>query len=124
MSFYPQSKEIFYFVSLDLKDAYLSVPIDINDRIYLKFLWKWVLYQCNALIFGLASAPRVFTKINETYFYIRQREISSFHYIDDSLIQSDNYAQSEQHAKNLVELLEKMGFVINNEKSALVHLQQ
>ena len=90
----------------------------------LKFLWKGVPYQCNALIFGLASAPRVFTKINETYFYIRQREISSFHYIDDSLIQSDNYAQCKQHAKKLVELLEKMGFVINNEKSALVHLQQ
>ena len=52
------------------------------------------------------------------FVYIRQQEISSFHYIYDSLIQADNYAQCEQHAKNLVESLEKMFFVINNEKSA------
>lgn len=77
-----------YFVSIDLKDAYLSIPIDIHDRKYLKFLWKGVLYQCNALTFGLASAPRVFTKLMKPIFaYIRQQGISSFHYIDDSLIQ-------------------------------------
>ena len=52
-------KRISYFVSIDMKDAYLSVPIDINDKKYLKFLWKEVFCQCNALIFGLASAPRV-----------------------------------------------------------------
>ena len=52
--------------------------------------------------------------------YIRQQGISSFHYINDSLLQADNYAQCEQHAKNLVDLLEKVGFVINNEKSVLV----
>lgn len=30
-------KRYSYFVSIDLKDAYLSVPIDIKDRKYLKF---------------------------------------------------------------------------------------
>lgn len=74
-----------FFVSIDLKDAYLSVPIYKNDRKYLKFFWKGVLYQCNALIFGLASAPRVFTKLMKPIFaFIRQQGISSFYYIDDS----------------------------------------
>ena len=41
------------------------------------------------------------------FVYIRQQEISSFHYIYDSLIQADNYAQCEQHAKNFVELFDK-----------------
>lgn len=60
-----------YFVSIDLKDAYLPVPIDMKDGKYLNFLWKVVLYQCNALIFGLASAPRVFTKLMKPIFATR-----------------------------------------------------
>lgn len=114
-------KRYSYFVSTDLKDAYLSVPIDMRDRKYLKFLWKGVLYQCNALIFGLASAPGVFTKLMKPIFaFIRQQGISSFYYIDDSLIEADNFAQCEQHANFLVDLLEKLGFFVNREKSVLV----
>ena len=97
-------KRNYYFVSIDLKDAYLSVPIDINDRKYWKFLWKGVLYKCNALIFCLTSAPRDFIKFMKPIFaYIRQQGISSFYYIDDSLVQADIYAQCEQYAKILVE---------------------
>lgn len=36
-------KRYFYFVSIDLKDVYLLVFIDMRDRKYLKFLWKRVL---------------------------------------------------------------------------------
>lgn len=52
--------------------------------------------------------------------FIRQQGISSFYYIDDSLIEADNFAQCEQHANVLVDLLEKLGFFVNREKSALV----
>lgn len=63
-----------FFVSIDLKDAYLSVPVNKNHRKYLKFIWNGILYHCNALIFGLASAPRVFTKIMKLVFaYLRQQ---------------------------------------------------
>lgn len=70
---------------------------------------------------GLASAPRVFTKLMEPIFaLIRQQGISSFYYIDDSLIEADNFAQSEQHANFLVDLLEKLGFFVNREKSVFL----
>lgn len=114
-------KRYSYFVSINLKDAYLSVPIDMKDRKYFKFLWKGVLYQCNALIFGLASAPRVFTKLMIPIFaFIRQQGISSFYYTDDSLFEADNFAQFEQHANFLVDLFEKLGFFVNRETSVLV----
>lgn len=61
-----------------LKDAYLSVPKNMKDMKYVRFLWKGVLYECNALIVGLASAPRVLYQINETYLkfaFIRQQRI-------------------------------------------------
>ena len=47
---------------IDLKDTYFSVPISQKHRKFLCFQFKENLYQFNCLPFGLASAPRVFTK--------------------------------------------------------------
>ena len=52
-----------YMGKLDLKDAYLSIPISEQHRKYLRFQWKKMNYEFQTLPFGLASAPRVFTKI-------------------------------------------------------------
>ena len=48
---------------IDLEDAYLAVPICHHHRNFLKFQWKGKNYRFKALPFGLATAPRVFTKI-------------------------------------------------------------
>ena len=48
---------------VDLKDAYLTVPIHHSHMDYLKFLWKGKAYKFVCLPFGLASAPRTITKI-------------------------------------------------------------
>ena len=50
-------------ISLDLKDAYMHVPIFKKHRQYLRFCIKGQCYQWKALCFGPTSAPRVFTKI-------------------------------------------------------------
>ena len=52
-----------YFGSIDLKDAYFSVPIYKSDRKYLRFFWEDCCYQFCALTRGLSSSPRVFTKL-------------------------------------------------------------
>ncbi|XP_052694156.1 uncharacterized protein LOC128172399 isoform X2 [Crassostrea angulata] len=76
-------------------------------------------------MFGLASAPRVFTKLMKPIFaFIRQQGISSFYYIDDSLIQANHFAKCERDAKFLVNLLESLGFVVNREKSVLIPSQE
>lgn len=50
-----------YMSSLDLKDAYYSIPIASEQQHYLKFCWKIVLYQFMCLPMGLMSSPRIFT---------------------------------------------------------------
>jgi hypothetical protein len=50
-------------ISLDLKDAYLHVPIFHTHRKYLRFCIQNQCYQFKVLCFGPTSAPRVFTKI-------------------------------------------------------------
>ena len=52
-----------FMASIDLKDAYLSVPIAKEYRIYLRFAWQNKVYEFTCLPFGLECAPRVFTKV-------------------------------------------------------------
>ena len=49
--------------SVNLKDAYYSVPISEKDSKFLKFFWKGEFYQFRALPNGLSSGPRLFMKL-------------------------------------------------------------
>ena len=51
-----------FMASVDLKDAYYSVPIALEDRKYLKFEWQGSYFQYTCLPNGLACAPHLFTK--------------------------------------------------------------
>ena len=72
---------------IDLKDAYFTVPIAKNHRKYLRFKWHNKLFEFTCLPFGLACAPRVFTKIMKPLVaYLRLMGHESCDYIDDSLL--------------------------------------
>ena len=76
-----------YMVKIDLTDAFYHVPIARKDRRLLQFRWKDVLYQYNCLPFGLASAPRTFTKVTKPFMVeLRSRGFRIVIYIDDILL--------------------------------------
>ena len=52
-----------WMAKLDLLDAYLTVPIFHPHRRFLRFQWRAQAYQFQCLPLGLATAPRVFTKL-------------------------------------------------------------
>ncbi len=52
-----------FMASLDLKDAYYSIPIKSPGRKFLCFKWQGQVYQFTCLPNGLSCAPRKFTKI-------------------------------------------------------------
>ncbi|VDI49055.1 Hypothetical predicted protein [Mytilus galloprovincialis] len=72
-------------ISLDLKDAYLHVPIYKTHKKYLRFCLKnGRALQFKALPFGPTSAPRVFTKIVAVVAaHLRSRGIRLVVYLDD-----------------------------------------
>ena len=47
-----------FLTKIDLKDAYLTVPIWIHHQKFLRFIWRDTLWEFACLPFGLASAPR------------------------------------------------------------------
>jgi len=57
-----------YLTSIDLRDAFLHVPIHPSSRRYLQFQWRGKLYQFKVLPFGLSLAPLIFIKVlNHSY---------------------------------------------------------
>src|SRR4029434_10613874 len=76
------------------------------------------------LPFGLALAPRVFTKCVEAAIApLRLCGLRVYNYLDDWLIASHSEAAAVQHGHLVVAHLHRLGFVINREKSVLCPTQ-
>ncbi len=111
--------------SIDLKDAYYSVPIAPEHQKYLKFMWRDQLYAFTCLPMGLTSSPRIFTKILKPVFATLRSKFghSCLGYIDDSLNLEDSYTEAERATLHAVELLISLGFMIHPEKSIVTPTQ-
>ena len=109
-----------WMICIDLKDAYLSVPIAEEHRKYLRFIWEGKVYEFQCLPFGLSSAPRVFTKLMKPVMaLLRQRGIRSMIFLDDMLLMTDSRQELEEKSLEVLTLLRLLGFRINWEKSQL-----
>jgi len=107
-----------FMASIDLKDAYYSVPIAEEHQKYLKFEWRGVLYQFKALPNGLSSGPRKFTKLLKPPFSVlRHRGHVIIGYIDDTLLLGKTKEAVTEAVADTTELLQSLGFTIHQEKS-------
>ena len=114
----------FWACSIDLKDAYLHVPIHTSHRRYLRFVWKNKVFQFRALCFGLATAPRLFTKLMTPVSEFLHRQGIKFNiYLDDSLIRHRDPRSLALQAWQVVSLFERLGLVVNYQKSDLTPKQ-
>ena len=52
-----------WFCSMDLKDAFLHIPINESFRKFLRFHWPGSLFEWQVLPFGLKCSPGVLTKV-------------------------------------------------------------
>lgn len=110
-----------FMCTIDLKDAYYLIPIINSHKKYLRFHFQNSLYEFNCLPFGLNTAPYVFTKILKPLIrYIRNLGIRCVIYLDDFLIIADSYDECKKSVKLVCDLLFKLGFIINLEKSLLI----
>ena len=107
--------------SIDLKDAYYSVPVAQEDRKYLKFQWADQLYQFTCLPNGLAEAPRKFTKLLKVPFAVlRSQGHESSAYLDDSALFGCSEDKCLENVQDSMSLLDSLGFTVHPEKSMLV----
>jgi hypothetical protein len=107
-----------WMVKVDLKDAYLTVPIHPSHQKFVRFQWQGRIFEFTCLAFGLAPAPRIFTKILKVVMaFVRKQGVRLVIYLDDILIISGSREGALADLKLVVELLRVLGFILNVEKS-------
>ena len=107
-----------WFIKIDLKDAYLTVPVHDSQKKFLRVSWRGRIYQFGCMAFGLSPAPRIFTKIVKVVVaFLRRRGIRLVVYLDDFFIMSETEEGARKGLRITVGLLESLGFLINWEKS-------
>ena len=114
-----------WMVKLDLKGAYLPVPIHQEHQCLLQFQWEQKTYQFVCLPFGLTSAPRVSTKITKPVVgALRQMRIHLIIYLDDILIMHQEREHLMQLTSLLCQMFEALGLIVNIDKSQLTPSQK
>ena len=107
-------------VSIDIRDAYLHVPMHQAVRKYLRFEVNKKVYQFTCLPFGLATSPREFTKLlRPVVSLLRQQGVKLHVYLDDWLIRADTPEEAQLHSQTIIKVLQFLGWIINFEKSDL-----
>lgn len=109
-----------FMATIDLEDAYYTVPIHPSCTKYLRFIFQGILYEFVVVPFGLDVAPLLFTKIMKPVVsFQRRRGFSSVIYLDDKLVLGQTYQKCLQNVQETIKLLESLGFIVNREKSVL-----
>ena len=106
-----------YMGKIDLKDAYLTVPVWEKHRKYLKFAWGGQCYQFKSLPFGLATAPRTFTKLlRPVAAEMRRKGVRLVLYLDDILVMAQTREGLKEHLSQIASVLQSLGFTLNQQK--------
>lgn len=109
-----------FLVSIDIKDAYLHIPIAESHQRFLRFAVGSAHFQFIALPFGLATAPRVFTKVLAPLMaLLRARGIAVIPYLDDLLIKAPSQSDCLVSLQIALDALRRFGWVVNWQKSSL-----
>ena len=103
----------YYTASIDLKEAYYSVPNAKEHQTYLKFKWGHTLFQFTCFPNGLSFCPRKFTKLLKPVYSVphKQGHLSS-PYIDDSYLNGTDYGDCVANAVALVRMFISLGFIV------------
>ncbi|CAD6241436.1 GSCOCG00009244001-RA-CDS [Cotesia congregata] len=98
--------------TVDFKDAYYLISIKESSRKYLIFLFGHKLYKFTCMSFGLNTAPYVFTKIMRVVeSVLRKKRFLSIGKSNEDFL---------KNLSKICELLKKLGFITNKNKSSLM----
>ena len=114
-----------WMASVDLKDAFFTVPGHESHQKYFKFGWVGKVYKFVGMPNGYSDVMRIFTKIlKPVYANLRQKGHLSVVYTDDSYFQRDAETKCLGNVEVTAALLNYLGFTIHEAKSILKPTQR
>ncbi len=120
-----QVQEGDWFVTIDLKDAYFHIQVVQRHRRFLRFAFGGKAYQYKVLPFGLALAPRTFTKCTDAALApLRLQGIRVLNYLDDRLILAHSRELVSRHRDIVLGHIHSLGLRMNAKKSVLLPSQR
>ena len=113
-----------WMASIDLREAYLQVPVHPESRRFLCFVAHGRTYQFTALFFGLSMAPQVFTRVMAPVAAVlHSLGIHMRRFLDDWLVQASSREGLLRDLEVVLSLCRELGIVVNLEKSNSSPLQ-
>ena len=113
-----------FMASIDLKNAFHTIPMDPEYTKFLKFQIDNITYRYNVLPMGFTDSPRLFCKIlKPVLVYLRKQALISSLYIDDFYLQGDSYEECAHNVKVTLTTLKKLGFEISEKSTLTPHTQ-
>ncbi len=120
-----QIQEGDWFVTIDLKDAYFHMQVVQRHGRFLRFAFGGKAYQYKVLPFGLALAPRTFTKCMDAALApLRLQGIRVLNYLDDWLILAHSRELVSRHRDIVLRHIHSLGLRMNAKKSVLLPSQR
>ena len=111
--------------SVDLKDAFFTVPVHISHQKYFKFGWFQNFYKFLGMPNDYSDAMRIFTKILKPVFgHLRNQDHFSVIFFDDYYLQGDTKHECLNNINATIDLLNSLGFSIHTGKSVLIPTQK
>ncbi len=120
-----QVQEGDWFVTIDLKDVYFHIQVVQRHRRFLRFAFGGKAYQYKVLPFGLALAPRTFTKCMDAALApLRLQGIRVLNNLDDWLILAHSREPVSRHRDIILGHIHSLGLRMNAKKSVLLPSQR
>lgn len=114
-----------WMTKVDLKSAYLHVPMAREASPYLAFRWRDRDYLFRSLPFGLSTAPWIFTKVMRVVAeQLRSEGVRLVVYLDDLLFIGATPEEAAAHTARATQLLSELGFLISWPKCSLTPSQR
>lgn len=116
-----------YTITIDLKDAYLHIPLHPTIRHLFRLLSKGTIYQFTVLPFGLSTAPRISSLLHRpviAQIKIHLRRIRGHAYLDNWLVRNQSRVLLEEHSGHFLNLFAHLGLGVNYPKSQLIPHKQ